>query len=235
MDFEFGDEEKAVAELARQILEDHATNERQKELEAGNAACDEALWQALAEANLLGTAIPAEHGGSDLGFMSLCLLLQEVGRTVARIPAFPALALAALPIAEFGNDEQKEAWLPGVASGERILTAALGEFETTNPLSLHDAGTGCRRRPSPLMGQDECALRTTGHPHPGAGPARRSGHRTLLRPAVGRWRDPHGPDDVGWPPPCTAGAVGCPGSAPTLDWTRSVTVPRHCVGSSSEQ
>ena len=114
MDFSFQEEEQAVAELAREILEDQATNERMKELEASEAPYDSTLWQALARSNLLGTAIPDVYGGSELGFMSLCLLLQEVGRTVAPVPVFPALVLGALPLAEFGSEAQKKEWLPGI-------------------------------------------------------------------------------------------------------------------------
>ncbi len=124
-----------MAELARKILEDHATNERIKELEASEAPYDSKLWQALARSNLLGTAIPDAYGGADLGFMSLCLLLQEVGRTVAPVPVFPALVLGALPLAQFGSETQKTEWLPGIARGERILTAALSEFESSDPLT----------------------------------------------------------------------------------------------------
>ena len=135
MDFSFQEEEQAVAELAREILEDQATNERMKELEASAAPYDSTLWQALARSNLLGTAIPDAYGGSDLGFMSLCLLLQEVWRTVAPVPVFPALVLGALPLAEFGSEAQKKEWLPGIAHGESILTAALSEFESSDPLA----------------------------------------------------------------------------------------------------
>ena len=135
MDFSFQEEEKTVAELARKILEDHATNERMQELEASEAPYDSKLWQALAGSNLLGTAIPEAYGGSDLGFMSLCLLLQEVGRTVAPVPVFPALVLGALPLAQFGSEAQKKEWLPDIASGERILTAALSEFESSDLLT----------------------------------------------------------------------------------------------------
>jgi len=135
MDFSFREEELAVAELSRKILEDHATNEQKKEVEASDAPYDDTLWRALARSNLLGTAIPDAYGGSDLGFLSLCLLLQEVGRTVAPVPAFPALVLGALPLARFGSDSQKEEWLPGIASGERILTAALSELASSEPLA----------------------------------------------------------------------------------------------------
>ena len=135
MDFSILEEEQAVADLARKILEDQATNERQKELASSDAPYDNKLWQTLAESNLLGTAIPESYGGSDLGFFALCLLLQEVGRTVAPVPVFPALVLGALPVARFGTDAQKKEWLPGIASGERILTAALSEYESSDPLA----------------------------------------------------------------------------------------------------
>ncbi len=123
-----------MVELARKILEDQATNERMKELEASGTPYDSTLWQALARSNLLGIAVSDAYGGSDLGFMSLCLLLQEVGRTVAPVPVFPVLVLGALPLEQFGSEVQKKEWLPGIARGERILTAALSEFESSDPL-----------------------------------------------------------------------------------------------------
>ena len=135
MDFEFHEDEQAVAKLARGILVDHATNERHKALEAAAAPIDDELWRALAGASLLGTAIPDAHGGSDLGFLALCLLLQEVGRAVARVPVYPSLVLGALPVARFGSAEQRRALLPGVARGERILTAALCEYASSDPLA----------------------------------------------------------------------------------------------------
>jgi alkylation response protein AidB-like acyl-CoA dehydrogenase len=135
VEFSIEEEEQAVVELAREILEDHSTNERKKELEAGEAPYDTPLWLALARANLLGTAVPEAYGGSDLGFMSLCLLLQEVGRTVASIPAFPALVLGAMPLARFGSESQKKEWLPAIVGGERFVTAALSEYESSDPLA----------------------------------------------------------------------------------------------------
>lgn len=135
MDFSFREEEQAVVDLARKILEDRVTNDRLKELEAGSGAIDAALWKTLAESNLLGTAVPEAYGGSELGFLSLCLLLQEVGRTVAPVPVFPALVLGALPLAQFGSDAMKQQWLPGIVDGEHILTAALSEFASTDPLA----------------------------------------------------------------------------------------------------
>lgn len=58
MDFNFTDEERSVSELARKILEDLVTNEKLKTLEANQTEIAADAWKALAEANLLGVAIP---------------------------------------------------------------------------------------------------------------------------------------------------------------------------------
>jgi alkylation response protein AidB-like acyl-CoA dehydrogenase len=129
MDFHFNEEQSAIRELAREILEREATPERIKEAEASAGWTDPALWKTLAEANLLGVAIPEAHGGMGFGFTELCLLLEEVGRATVPLPALATLT-AALPLAEFGSEAQKARWLPRVAAGEAILTSALEDAES---------------------------------------------------------------------------------------------------------
>jgi alkylation response protein AidB-like acyl-CoA dehydrogenase len=135
MDFAFSDEQKDLRDLARKILEDKVTNERLKSVEARQPVFDRELWQELARSNLLGTAIPEAYGGAGFGAFELFLLLQEIGRAVAPVPALPALALGALPLASFGSDAQKQRWLPALASGEAIATAALTELDAPDPLT----------------------------------------------------------------------------------------------------
>jgi alkylation response protein AidB-like acyl-CoA dehydrogenase len=77
-------------------------------------------------------------GGSGQGFLAACILLYEVGRTVAPVPVLASVVMGALPVAEWGTAEQKERLLPGAISGERILTAALVE-DGTDP--AHPATT----------------------------------------------------------------------------------------------
>jgi alkylation response protein AidB-like acyl-CoA dehydrogenase len=135
MDFGFTEEQEATRDLAKQILEDRVTHERLKEIEAGDEVFDRDTWAELAKAGLLGIALPEEVGGAGLGFVALCLLLEQVGRTVAPVPVLPLIVLGALPVAEFGTDEQRQSLLPGVAAGETILTAALVE-DGTEPLRV---------------------------------------------------------------------------------------------------
>lgn len=132
MDFELSEEEHSVRDLAREILGDLVTNERLKAHEASGEPMLADAWRALAEANLLGVAIPEAHGGMDLGFTALCVLCQEIGRTVAPVPVYGTLVLGALPLATFGSEADRAEWLPKVASGEALLTAALTELDATD-------------------------------------------------------------------------------------------------------
>jgi alkylation response protein AidB-like acyl-CoA dehydrogenase len=139
MDFALSAEQEALQDLARRILEDHVTHERLRALEAEPNGFDRGVWAELARAKLLGAALPEEVGGSGLGLLELCLLLAEVGRAVAPVPAWPTLGLGALPIAEFGTRAQRSAWLPGVAAGDVILSAALvepGADDPTTPATI---------------------------------------------------------------------------------------------------
>jgi len=127
VDFSYTSDQEALRSLARQVLKDHATPERLERVEADPDRVDRTLWQALGRAGLLGVCIPETHGGSGLGFAEVCILLEEVGRTVAPVPVLSTLVLGALPVAEFGSAEQRARLLPGVAGGDTILTAALTE------------------------------------------------------------------------------------------------------------
>jgi alkylation response protein AidB-like acyl-CoA dehydrogenase len=134
VDFSLSDEQVELRDLARKILEDIATNDRLKEIESKDPVCDEKLWGELAKANLLGVAIPEEFGGSGFTSLELFVLLQEIGRAVAPVPAVATLALAALPIAAWGSAAQQQAWLSRIAEGDAILTSALIEHASTDPL-----------------------------------------------------------------------------------------------------
>ncbi|MGA8255655.1 MAG: acyl-CoA dehydrogenase family protein, partial [Nocardioides sp.] len=64
MDFIFTPEQDEAAELAAKILGDRATNDRQKQVEAGGDRFDRDLWRDLGDAGLLTLALPEAHGGA---------------------------------------------------------------------------------------------------------------------------------------------------------------------------
>jgi alkylation response protein AidB-like acyl-CoA dehydrogenase len=127
MDFSLSEEQQELSGLAARILEDRMSLPHLKARDRSDDWYDRETWTELAKANLLGVALPASAGGLGLGFLDLCMMLREVGRHVAPLPAIPTLVSGALPIARFGSDKQ-QAVLAKVASGEALLTAALVEL-----------------------------------------------------------------------------------------------------------
>lgn len=111
---------------------DFARDETQEEI-AGVAAgllkrglTDDALWAALADADLLSLALPERLGGSGLGLGEVATVLTEIGRGAAQTPALATLGLGVLPILALASEQQQDDLLTGVAEGA-VLTAALDE------------------------------------------------------------------------------------------------------------
>lgn len=127
MDWSWSEDQQALRELSRKILEELVTHERLKAIETSDDRIDREVWKELAKANLLGIPFDEAYGGSGMGFLELIALLEEIGRAVAPVPVYPTLVLAGLPIARFGSEAQKQRFLPRIASGDVILSGALSE------------------------------------------------------------------------------------------------------------
>ncbi len=127
MDFHFTEEQLAVAEAAQGVVDGQSTVERVSAVEETEDRVDRELWAALAAADLLGLPVPESEGGGGLGLTEVCLMLEAQAKRVAPVPLWSTLVLGALPLARFGSPEQRKALLPGVASGETFLSAALTE------------------------------------------------------------------------------------------------------------
>jgi alkylation response protein AidB-like acyl-CoA dehydrogenase len=151
MDFSYTEQQSAILDLAAQILADGTSQERLREVErAQGPRIDRALWGRFAEAGLLAAAIPEAYDGAGLGFVEVAGILERIGRRAAPIPYFETVVLGALPLAQFGSDAQRRDWLPRVARGEAILSAALSEPE------------GDPRRPTTTATPDSGGFRLVG-------------------------------------------------------------------------
>ena len=131
MDFTLSDEEQAISDLAAQILGDKSTHERLCALAANDDRIDAEAWAALAQAGILGAAVPEEYGGLGLGFLATAMAMQQVGATASPVPLLSTAVMGAMPIAEFGTAEQRARYLPSIADGSLIVAAALYEEGTT--------------------------------------------------------------------------------------------------------
>ncbi|MGA1543057.1 MAG: acyl-CoA dehydrogenase family protein, partial [Ilumatobacteraceae bacterium] len=121
MDFSFSSDQNELRALARQILTDACTTEHVKAVARTDSATDLALWKTLADAGLVGIGLPESAGGGGLGLTEVAVVLEEIGRVAAPVPAFAVMALAAPALAA------RPELLEGVASGDVIVTAAVHE------------------------------------------------------------------------------------------------------------
>ncbi len=133
MDFQPTDAQQELGALTRTILDDLVTPQRLREIEAGADRFDPALWAELARAGVLSAALPEAVGGAGLGLLEQCEVLTELGRAVAPVPYLASIALSAAVIAEFGTQEQRQAWAAPAGQGELILAAALAEDDGDDP------------------------------------------------------------------------------------------------------
>jgi alkylation response protein AidB-like acyl-CoA dehydrogenase len=104
---------------------------------AGDPADEQgdATWQALASAGLLALAVPEAQGGEGLGLAEVGVLLRETGARAVQLPVWETLCCGTLTLAAAGSDDQRQQLLPGVASGETLLTPALREVGAGIPES----------------------------------------------------------------------------------------------------
>ena len=93
-------------------------------------ACVGRLVRALGDAGLLRACVPSAYGGARdaVDVRSLCIARETLARASGLADfALAMQGLGAAPIGLFGNDEQKQAWLPSFASGRRVAAFALSE------------------------------------------------------------------------------------------------------------
>jgi alkylation response protein AidB-like acyl-CoA dehydrogenase len=128
MNFDFSDDQKALKDQARKFLDDKSSIAAVRNvLNNADVSHDAGLWAGIAEMGWLGVAIPEEHGGLGLGRLELCVLAEEMGRSLAPVPFSSTIYFFAEAVMLAGSDAQKAAVLPKVAGGEVIGTIATSE------------------------------------------------------------------------------------------------------------
>ena len=86
MDLDLDENQRAIADLALQILRESLGRERLRAIEATSERFGEEEWKKLAAAGLLGVPLREDVGGGGFGIVEACLVLEQIGRTVAPLP-----------------------------------------------------------------------------------------------------------------------------------------------------
>jgi alkylation response protein AidB-like acyl-CoA dehydrogenase len=88
---------------------------------------DPDLWRDMTALGWAGLLLPERHGGAGQGVLELAVLAEGLGTGPVSSPLVASTALAALPIAWAGTDEQRDTWLPALAAGAAVGTMAIME------------------------------------------------------------------------------------------------------------
>ena len=91
-------------------------------------------WESMIEMGWTGILIPETYGGSDLGYLTFGVVLEELGRQLTASPLLASSLVGTSAILLGGNEEQKQAYLPKLIDGSEILTLAVDEGPRHDPV-----------------------------------------------------------------------------------------------------
>jgi Acyl-CoA dehydrogenases len=128
VNFAFSEEQEELRRSVRRFLEDKSPVFEVRRLMETTEGYDEAVWAQMGkELGLQSLHIPEEYGGQGFSFVELVVVLEEMGRALLCAPFYASVCLAANAIMNAGTDEDRQALLPGIASGDTIATLAFTE------------------------------------------------------------------------------------------------------------
>ena len=132
MNFDFSDDQKLLKDQARKFLTDKCSRQVVRSvLDNSENQYSKELWQEVVNMGWTATAIPEEYGGLGLGMLELCVIAEELGRSLAPIPFSSSIYIFAEFLKAYGSEEQKQQYLPKIASGELIGSFAFPETKGT--------------------------------------------------------------------------------------------------------
>ncbi len=142
------EEQGMLRDSAKSFLADNAPVSQLRQLRDSRSedGYDRSLWKQFAEMGFTGVLIPEAQGGMGLGLVEAGVVMEEIGHNLTASPFLASSVVAATAILAAGSDTQKQALLPGIASGERIVTLAVDEHRKHNPrntaLKAEKSGAG---------------------------------------------------------------------------------------------
>ena len=131
------DEQTMLRDMAREWADNESPVTAFRKLRAAAPAegYDAAAWSTIGEMGWGGIVIPEEHGGSAFGYLSLGLVVEQLGRNLAASP-LASTGPAASAIAMGDDEGAKSGWLPRIATGEVVATLAVDEGPVHDPVKL---------------------------------------------------------------------------------------------------
>jgi alkylation response protein AidB-like acyl-CoA dehydrogenase len=124
MDFTLSDEQQQLQDAVQRFVRGSYDFEHRKQVMAGSQGFDRPTWQGLADLGLLGLLVPEAQGGLAQGPVETALAMQAAAPAMLIEPWLESAVTATVLLRDFGDDSTRDALLPAMASGERIVVLA---------------------------------------------------------------------------------------------------------------
>ena len=124
MDIVLSEGQEMLKRSARELLQGECSSDLVRAMESDERGYPPQLWQRMAQLGWLGLPFPQRYGGGDGSFFDLALLVEELGYAAAPTPFLSSTLLGGLVLLEAGTAVQKRSLLPGIVSGELLLSLA---------------------------------------------------------------------------------------------------------------
>jgi len=124
MDLDFTEEQEMLRDMVRGLCSSYSPFETVRAVEDDPLGFPPEMWKQMAALDLIGMMLPAEYGGSEMSAIEGAILYAELGRALVPTPHFVSAVMAANVLLASGNDDQKQAWLPRITTGDAIVTIA---------------------------------------------------------------------------------------------------------------
>ena len=131
MNLDFSDDQKLLQEEAKKFLTKEGALKTNRAVMDSDKTYDQDLWNKIVELGWTGIRIPEEYQGLGLSHLELCVIAEELGRSLAPTPFSSSVYLATEAILNSGDDSLKQNYLPSLANGEKIGSFAHSESNTS--------------------------------------------------------------------------------------------------------
>ena len=129
MDLELSEGQKMLKQMASEFMKAEAPRDRITGLFNQGVSYVPELYRQAGEMGWLGMILPEEYGGGSASLTDCAVVFEELGRGPLPGPYFSSGVLGALTILEGGSHQQKRSLLPGICSGESVVTLAVTDTE----------------------------------------------------------------------------------------------------------
>ena len=129
------EEEQFLKDTAKNFAEERCPISHFRSLRDSNdpKLWDKDIWKEMTALGWPGILIPEEYGGSNFGITGISVILEECAKTLTPSPLFATGVLGAFSITNFGNDDQKQDYLPKISGGDLTTALAIDESSHHNP------------------------------------------------------------------------------------------------------